>query len=58
MSKIGIYALLASATLVHWTAPAALAQQNGQAPAGPPRTDKSVAPIDITGYWVSQIVDE
>src|SRR5579871_651045 len=30
-----------------------------QAPAAqPPRTGKSVAPVDITGYWVSQIVDE
>ncbi len=34
------------------------AQGRGAAPAGPPRTGKSIAPIDLTGYWVSQIVDE
>jgi hypothetical protein len=28
------------------------------APAGPPPTAKAIAPIDLTGYWVSQIVDE
>lgn len=30
----------------------------GRGPAGPPPTGKSQAPIDLTGYWVSQIVDE
>lgn len=30
----------------------------GAAPQGPPPTGQSVAPIDLTGYWVSQIVDE
>src|ERR1700691_509203 len=36
----------------------------GQAPggrggaAGPPPTAKASAPIDLTGYWVSMIVDE
>jgi hypothetical protein len=33
----------------------------GQQPAPatqPPRTAKSVAPIDVTGYWMSMIVDE
>jgi hypothetical protein len=31
----------------------------GQRPAGaPPRTGQAAAPIDLTGYWVSQIVDE
>jgi len=58
MSKIRIYALLAMSSVLQMKAPAARAQQGGQAPAGPPRTGKSVAPIDITGYWVSQIVDE
>jgi len=28
------------------------------AAAGPPPTAKASAPIDLTGYWVSQIVDE
>lgn len=30
----------------------------GGAPAGPPPTGQSAAPIDLTGYWVSVIVDE
>jgi len=30
----------------------------GAAPAGPPATGQSIAPIDVTGYWVSMIVDE
>src|SRR5438874_957998 len=30
----------------------------GAAPAGPPATGQSVAPIDLTGYWMSMIVDE
>jgi len=34
-----------------------LAQDAGRA-AEPPRTAKSVAPIDVTGYWMSMIVDE
>ena len=32
--------------------------QQGAPAAQPPRTAKSVAPIDVTGYWVSMIVDE
>jgi hypothetical protein len=35
-----------------------LAQGRGGAPAGPPRTGKSMAPWDPAGYWVSMIVDE
>ncbi len=30
----------------------------GAAPAGPPPTARVAAPIDLTGYWVSMIVDE
>jgi len=30
----------------------------GAAPPGPPPTGQSVAPVDLTGYWVSLIVDE
>jgi hypothetical protein len=30
----------------------------GRGPAGPPPTGKSTAPFDLTGYWVSEIVDE
>jgi hypothetical protein len=29
-----------------------------QRPAAPPRTAQAAAPLDLTGYWVSQIVDE
>lgn len=36
----------------------AQAQGRGGAAAGPPRTGRSVAPFDLTGYWVSTIVDE
>ncbi len=32
--------------------------QGGRGGDQAPRTGKSVAPIDITGYWVSEIVDE
>jgi hypothetical protein len=35
----------------------AFAQNAPQRPA-PPRTGQAAAPIDLTGYWVSQIVDE
>lgn len=34
------------------------AQGRGGAPPGPPPTGRSVAPWDLTGYWVSIIVDE
>ena len=30
----------------------------GGAPAGPPQMARQAAPIDLTGYWVSLIVDE
>lgn len=30
----------------------------GRGPAGPPPTGRAQAPIDLTGYWVSEIVDE
>jgi len=33
-------------------------QPGGRGPAGPPPTGKSRAPVDLTGYWVSEIVDE
>src|SRR5689334_10954252 len=51
---------LFAAALV-WLVPAlALAQGRGRggAPAGPPQTARQQAPIDLTGYWVSLIVDE
>lgn len=48
---IALALLVAAPGLVH-------AQGRGAAPAGPPRTGKSVAPWDLTGYWVSIIVDE
>src|SRR5579863_8097893 len=32
--------------------------RGGRGPAGPPPKGKSQAPVDLTGYWVSEIVDE
>src|SRR3984885_9530653 len=37
---------------------AAAYAQNGPAQPAAPRTAQAAAPIDLTGYWVSQIVDE
>ncbi len=39
-------------------APLAVYAQGRGGPAGPPRSGKAAAPVDLTGYWVSQIVDE
>jgi hypothetical protein len=55
MSKIRDYTLVAASALVLFTTRPASAQQ---AAAGTPPTAKSVAPINVAGYWVSQIVDE
>ena len=38
--------------------PAAGLGQRGQAPAGPPRTAKAAAPIDLTGNWVSVVTED
>lgn len=38
--------------------PAGIQGQGRGGPAGPPATARAAAPIDLTGYWVSQIVDE
>ena len=38
--------------------PAGIQAQGRGGPAGPPATARAAAPIDLTGYWVSQIVDE
>jgi hypothetical protein len=38
--------------------PAGVQAQGRGGPAGPPATGRAAAPIDLTGYWVSQIVDE
>jgi hypothetical protein len=50
------------AALLIVVAPALMHAQGGRGagrgPAGPPPTGKSQAPIDLTGYWVSEIVDE
>src|SRR5215472_4858279 len=39
-------------------APALFFAQGRGGPAGPPPTGKAAAPIDLTWYWVSIIVDE
>ena len=38
--------------------PAQQAAGGGRSPAAPPPTGKSMAPWDLSGYWVSEIVDE
>src|SRR5581483_2589435 len=56
----GVGAMLAIAVAV-WGSPFLEAQQRGRRggpPPGPPPTGQSAAPIDVTGYWVSLIVDE
>ncbi|HTA43497.1 MAG TPA: hypothetical protein VK789_13670 [Bryobacteraceae bacterium] len=54
----GIVIRCAAAALLVAAPGLVLAQGRGGAPAGPPPTGKSVAPWDLTGYWVSMIVDE
>src|SRR5215831_12006776 len=51
---------LAMAMALALVAPALAHAQRGRggAPAGPPQTARQAAPIDLTGYWVSLIVDE
>jgi len=34
------------------------AQGIGRGPAGPPATPKAVAPVDLTGYWVSIVTED
>ena len=51
MKKIQILAILAFA-------PALVAQFPGGPPPGPPRPAKAIAPIDLTGYWVSIVTDD
>jgi hypothetical protein len=53
-NRIGTLAITLALAAV--TAPGLFAQ-GGRAPAPPPTT-KEAAPTDLTGYWVSQIVDE
>lgn len=43
------------ATLI--SAPALFAQF-GPPPSGPPRPAKTVAPIELTGYWVSVVTED
>lgn len=38
--------------------PLGIRAQRGQGAPGPPPTPRAAAPIDLTGYWVSIIVDE
>src|SRR5580765_1341614 len=51
---------LAIATVIVLLAPVLAHAQRGRGgqPAGPPQTARQAAPIDLTGYWVSLIVDE
>jgi len=63
MNRVSKIVPLAVATILLIAAPGLMqAQQGGRGagrgPAGPPPTGKSQAPFDLTGYWVSEIVDE
>lgn len=49
---------LALVVLLPWHLVAQGRGGRGAQPAGPPPTGKASAPIDLTGYWVSIIVDE
>src|ERR1700727_3322178 len=49
--KIQVLAILA-------VAPALLAQFPGGPPPGPPKPAKAMAPIDLTGYWVSIVSED
>src|SRR5690348_15345582 len=51
LRRIGLVALALAA-------PVAMQAQGRGGPAGPPRSGKAAAPVDLTGYWVSIIVDE
>ncbi len=53
IASAALLALLASPGTVR-----AQGRGRGAAPAGPPQTARQAAPIDLTGYWVSIIVDE
>jgi hypothetical protein len=55
MNRTALRIALAAATLL---LPASIFAQQAAPAAQPPRTAKSVAPIDVTGYWMSLIVDE
>jgi hypothetical protein len=54
----GIFKCVAAALLIGAPGLVYAQQWRGGAPAGPPPTGKSIAPWDLTGYWVSMIVDE
>jgi len=45
-----VFCVLASAT--------ALDAQRGRGAGAPPRTPRQVAPIDLTGYWVSPVIED
>ena len=49
--KIQLFAILAFA-------PALFAQFPGGPPPGPPKPAKAIAPIDLTGYWVSIVTED
>jgi hypothetical protein len=39
-------------------APSRIDAQRGAAPAGPPRPARAIAPIDLTGTWVSVVTED
>jgi hypothetical protein len=54
---IGRFAIIA-ALFVLAASGVAIAQQRGRGAAGPPPTPRAAAAIDLTGYWVSVIVED
>jgi len=58
MHRLFASAVVVLASVAALSAPLAAQRGRGNAPAGPPATGQGAAPIDVTGYWVSLIVDE
>src|SRR2546426_11786323 len=56
--KRRIFVVVAGVALVFPALISAQGRGRGGQPAGPPQTARQAAPIDLTGYWVSLIVDE
>jgi len=57
-STVKLTSLAVVAVFLLFPAFASAQRGRGAQPAGPPQTARQAAPIDLTGYWVSLIVDE
>jgi len=54
--RVGLF--LWATTIVVLTSPTILAQGPGAGQGGPPPSPKAGAPVDMTGYWVSVVVED